>query len=86
MNYDSLFVVAVIKKIITLNPGSYIKIIREIQRDPALTQRAFSKSCDVNLGSNHYCINALVEKSYVKMQNFRNVQNNLACAYILTPL
>ena len=62
-----------------------IKIIREIQKDPAQSQRALSKSCGVSLGSIHYCIKALAGKGYVKLTNFRNAQNRLAYAYILTP-
>ena len=30
-------------------------------------------------------MNALVEKGYVKARNFKNAQNKLAYAYILTP-
>mgnify|MGYP001211084774 CR=1 FL=1 len=62
-----------------------IKIIREIQKDPAQSQRALSKRCGVSLGSVHYCIKALAEKGYIKSKNFRNAKNKLAYAYILTP-
>jgi EPS-associated MarR family transcriptional regulator len=44
-----------------------------------------SERCGVSLGSIHYCLNALIEKGYVKAQNFKNSQNKLAYAYILTP-
>ena len=62
-----------------------IKIIRAIQKDPAQSQRALSKSCGVSIGSTHYCIKALARKGYVKLKNFRNAQNRLAYAYVLTP-
>ncbi|XDZ69479.1 MarR family EPS-associated transcriptional regulator [Alphaproteobacteria bacterium LSUCC0226] len=62
-----------------------IKIIRELEKGPEQSQRALSKRCGVSLGSIHYCINALVEKGYVKARNFKNAQNKLAYAYILTP-
>ena len=39
----------------------------------------------VSLGSVHYCINALLEKGYVKAKNFKNAQIKMAYAYILTP-
>ena len=32
----------------------------------------------------HYCANALVKKCGVKVKNFKNAQNKLAFAYILT--
>jgi len=71
--------------IIFMNQELSIKIIRELEKAPEQSQRALSKRCGVSLGSIHYCINALVEKGYVKARNFKNAQNKLAYAYILTP-
>ena len=71
---------------IFVNQELSIKIIRELEKAPEQSQRALSKRCGVSLGSIHYCINALVEKGYVKARNFKNAQNKLAYAYILTPL
>lgn len=62
-----------------------IKIIREIHKNPVQSQRALSKNCGVSIGSIHYCIKALASKGYVKLKNFRNAQNRLAYAYVLTP-
>ena len=44
-----------------------------------------SGRCGVSLGSIHYCLNALIKKGYVKVQNFRNAQNKMVYAYTLTP-
>ena len=71
--------------IILMNQELSIKIIRELEKAPEQSQRVLSKRCGVSLGSIHYCINALMEKGYVKARNFRNAQNKLAYAYILTP-
>ena len=68
-----------------MNYNLSIKIIREIQKNPSQSQRALSMNCGVSLGSIHYCISALIEKGYVKARNFKNSQNKLAYAYILTP-
>ena len=68
-----------------MNQELSIKIIRELEKAPEQSQRGLSKRCGVSLGSIHYCISALVEKGYVKARNFKNVQNKLAYAYILTP-
>ena len=70
---------------IFMNQELSIKIIRELEKAPEQSQRALSKRCGVSLGSVHYCINALVEKGYVKARNFKNAQNKLAYAYMLTP-
>jgi EPS-associated MarR family transcriptional regulator len=68
-----------------MNQELSIKIIRELEKAPEQSQRGLSKRCGVSLGSIHYCINALIEKGYVKAKNFKNAQNKLAYAYILTP-
>ena len=68
-----------------MNQELSIKLIRELERAPEQSQRALSQSCGVSLGSIHYCLNALIEKGYVKARNFRNAQNKMAYAYILTP-
>ena len=68
-----------------MNQELSIKIIRELEKAPEQSQRRLSKRCGVSLGSIHYCINALMEKGYVKARNFKNAQNKLAYAYILTP-
>ena len=68
-----------------MNQELSIRVIRELEKAPKQSQRALSKRCGVSLGSIHYCMNALVEKGYVKAKNFKNAQNKLAYAYILTP-
>ena len=68
-----------------MNSELSIKIIRELEKAPEQSQRALSQSCGMSLGSIHHCLNALIEKGYVKAQNFKNAQNKLAYAYILTP-
>ena len=60
-------------------------MIKALEKAPEQSQRALSERCGVSLGSIHYCLNALVEKGYVKAQNFKNAKNKLAYAYILTP-
>ena len=59
--------------------------MQALEKKPEQSQRALSERCGVSLGSIHYCLNALIEKGYVKAQNFKNAQNKLAYAYILTP-
>ena len=68
-----------------MNQSLSIKIIRELEKAPEQSQRGLSKRCGASLGSIHYCINALVEKGYVKSKNFKNAHKKLAYAYYLTP-
>jgi EPS-associated MarR family transcriptional regulator len=39
----------------------------------------------VSLGGVNYCLNGLIAKGSVKIQNFRNNQNKWVYAYLLTP-
>jgi MarR family transcriptional regulator, temperature-dependent positive regulator of motility len=39
----------------------------------------------VSLGKTNYCLKALMDKGYVKMQNFMSSHNKLAYSYLLTP-
>jgi MarR family transcriptional regulator, temperature-dependent positive regulator of motility len=71
--------------IISMNKELSIKLIRELEKTSRQSQRALAKQCGVSLGSIHYCLSALLEKGYVKAKNFKNAQNKLAYAYILTP-
>ena len=66
-----------------MNQELSIKIIRELEKAPEQSQRTLSKRCGVSLGSIHYCINALVEKGYVKVKNFKHAQNKMVYACFL---
>jgi len=39
----------------------------------------------MSLGKANYCLKALIDKGLIKVRNFRNSQNKLAYAYLLTP-
>ena len=62
-----------------------IKLIIELEKAPNQSQRSLSENCGVSLGRIHYCLHALIKKGYVKSKNFKNSNNKLAYAYILTP-
>jgi len=61
------------------------RILRLIESNPSLTQRELAREMGVSLGKVNYCVNALIEKGWVKARNFRNSNNKLAYAYLLTP-
>lgn len=61
------------------------QVLRAIEQNPKLTQRELAKALGVSLGKAHYCINALIDKGFVKMGNFSHNQKKLDYAYLLTP-
>jgi EPS-associated MarR family transcriptional regulator len=61
------------------------KILRLLEKDPQLSQRSIADALDVSLGKVNYCLQALIEKGFIKARNFRNSSNKKAYMYYLTP-
>jgi len=68
-----------------LDEESHLKVLRFLESNPRMSQRDLAVAMGVSLGKTNYCIKALLDKGLIKMQNFRNNQNKLAYAYLLTP-
>jgi EPS-associated MarR family transcriptional regulator len=64
---------------------SHYQLLRLLESGPQLTQRELAREMGVSLGKVNYCVNALIEKGWIKARNFRNSNNKLAYAYLLTP-
>ena len=45
-------------------------IIKEIESEPALTQRQLSDRLGISLGKTNYLLNALIEKGFIEIKNF----------------
>src|SRR5690554_6447895 len=63
----------------------HLKVLRLLEANPDMSQRELADALGVSVGKTNYCIRALVDKGLLKMNNFRNSQNKLAYAYLLTP-
>ncbi|MFK8029519.1 MAG: MarR family EPS-associated transcriptional regulator [Gammaproteobacteria bacterium] len=61
------------------------KLFKLIEQHPNLSQRELAKEMGVSLGKTNYCIKGLMEKGWLKARNFKNNQNKIAYAYVLTP-
>ena len=68
-----------------MNEEAHYKILRLLEANPGISQRAIASELGVSLGKVNYCLKALVEKGHVKAQNFKNSQNKAAYFYLLTP-
>ena len=66
------------------DPSNYA-LLKLIASQPGISQRELARKMGVSLGKTNYCIKALVEKGFVKLENFRNSDNKRAYAYLLTP-
>jgi len=61
------------------------KILKRLESEPETSQRELAKELGISLGKMNYCLKSLIEKGWVKANNFRNNQNKKAYAYLLTP-
>lgn len=50
-----------------------------------MSQRELSRELGISLGKVNYCVQALIEKGWIKAANFTNSQNKTAYMYLLTP-
>jgi EPS-associated MarR family transcriptional regulator len=62
----------------------HFNLLRKLERNPQYTQRELSKEMGVSLGKINYCIKKLIEKGWVKVNNFRNNPNKISYSYLLT--
>jgi EPS-associated MarR family transcriptional regulator len=68
-----------------LDEATHYSLLKTLEENPELSQRDLAKRLGVSLGKVNFCLNALVEKGSLKINNFRNSENKLAYAYLLTP-
>ena len=68
-----------------MNDEQHLKVLRLLRDNPEITQRQMAAALGISLGGLHYGLKALVEKGWVKMENFSRNPNKLRYAYLLTP-
>lgn len=57
-----------------------------MQQDPDITQREMAEKLGVSTSGLNYCLKALIDKGWVKVQNFSQSKNKFGYIYVLTPL
>jgi len=68
-----------------LDDSTSYGLLKTLEDNPGLSQRDMAKRLGISLGKVNFCLNGLVEKGFLKVNNFRNSSNKLAYAYVLTP-
>ena len=61
------------------------RIMRILQESPDVSQRDLAERLGMSLGGLNYCLNALMDKGLVKLENFQNSQHKFKYVYVLTP-
>ena len=62
-----------------------LKVLRALEANPELSQRQLAAELGVSLGGVNYALKALMERGFVKADNFRKSGNKVAYLYVLTP-
>ena len=64
---------------------TYFRVMRILHDSPDITQRELAEKLGVSVSGLNYCLKALIDKGWVKIQNFSNNKNKRGYAYLLTP-
>ena len=61
------------------------QLLRQIDNQENTSQRALAKRMGISVGKVNYCLKAVIERGWVKVNNFRRADQKLSYAYLLTP-
>jgi EPS-associated MarR family transcriptional regulator len=68
-----------------LQEDTYFRVLRILQDRPDVTQREIAQLLGVSTSGLNYCLNALIDKGWVKVLNFSESKNKFGYVYLLTP-
>lgn len=68
-----------------LQEDAYFRVFRILQDNPDMTQREIAEKLGISASGLNYCLKALIDKGWVKVQNFSQSKNKFGYIYILTP-
>ena len=60
-------------------------MLRLLEENPEMSTRQLASEMGISNGAAYYCLNALVEKGWVKLGNFKRSEHKGRYAYVLTP-
>lgn len=63
----------------------HLDLMVYIQHNFNTSQRQISQETGLSLGKVNYCLKALIDIGYIKIQNFNKSNNKINYTYILTP-
>lgn len=61
------------------------RLLNHLAEHPDASQRDVARELGISVGKVNYCVNALIGKGLVKVNNFTNSQHKSAYLYVLTP-
>ena len=67
------------------NQQSKYQLLKSLEQDANLTQRQLSEELGISLGKVNYCLKSLIQRGFVKINNFKKSNHKLQYSYLLTP-
>ena len=61
------------------------ELLRRIEELGSTNQRDLAARMGISVGKVNFCLRAVIEKGWVKVNNFKRADNKWAYAYLLTP-
>ncbi len=68
-----------------IQEDTYFRVLRILQERSDVTQREIAYLLGVSTSGLNYCLNALIDKGWVKVNNFSGSKNKFGYVYLLTP-
>jgi len=62
-----------------------LRVLRLIENHPKISTRKIANSVGISNGSAYYIVRALIEKGFLKIDNFKKSHNKIKYVYLLTP-
>lgn len=62
------------------------RILREIAKNPNISQREIASKHRISLGKVNYAIKSLISKGFIKIQNLSGASKKQKYTYVLTPI
>lgn len=63
---------------------THYRVLKLLKENPDLSQREMAQRLGISNGGMHYCLNALMEKGMIKLENFANSKHKFGYFYLLT--
>jgi EPS-associated MarR family transcriptional regulator len=61
------------------------RVLKVLESNPNISQRDMAKELGISLGKTNYVLKALINRGFVKLNNFKKSNNKIGYAYKLTP-
>jgi EPS-associated MarR family transcriptional regulator len=84
-SYDGELYHAPCSRVEQMNSEVSYRVLRILEEEPEITQRALAERLGVSLGKANYCLKALLRKGFIKARNFKNSGRKVQYVYALTP-